>query len=71
MDNNRNEYYIGIVSKLNDNNTFISQNNILDENNIETYTDVLDMIPDIIHLSEDNSIVNTTDTDELISHNFK
>ena len=37
----------------------------------ETYTDVLDMIPDIIHLSEDNSELDTTDTDRLISHNFK
>ena len=39
--------------------------------NQETYTDILDMIPDIIHLSEDNSPLDTTDTEELISHNFK
>jgi hypothetical protein len=57
--------------KFNNNDTFISQINKIDENNIETYTDVLDMIPDIIHLSEDNSNVNTTDTEELISHNLK
>ena len=39
----------------------------------ETDTDVLDMIPDIIRLSEtDENIDNdTTDTIELISHNLK
>ena len=58
--------------KFTNNDTFISQNDNHDNNdNNETYTDVLDMIPDIIHLSEDNSILNTTDTEELISHNFK
>ena len=59
--------------KFTNNDTFIIQNNKNNSNyddNQETYTDVLDMIPDIIHLSEDNSIL-TTDTDELISHNFK
>ena len=56
------------------NDTFIPQNNMDNMNNmdnIETYTDVLDMIPDIIHLSEDNSPLDTTDTIELISHNLK
>ena len=57
--------------KFTNNDTFIPQNNKTEENNIETYTDILDMIPDIIHLSEDNSMVNTTDTEELISHNLK
>jgi hypothetical protein len=57
--------------KFTNNDTFIPQNNKTEENNIETYTDILDMIPDIIHLSEDNSNVNTTDTEELISHNLK
>ncbi len=52
------------------NDTFIPQNK-KDEPIEETYTDVLDMIPDIIHLSEDNSELNTTDTEQLISHNFK
>jgi hypothetical protein len=58
------------------NDTFIPQNN-QEIDNPETYTDVLDMIPDIIHLSEDNSSINTddvnetTDTNELISHNLK
>uniref|UniRef100_A0A6C0HVI4 Uncharacterized protein n=1 Tax=viral metagenome TaxID=1070528 RepID=A0A6C0HVI4_9ZZZZ len=39
----------------------------------ETYTDVLDMIPDIIRLSEteENIDNDTTDTIELISHNLK
>jgi hypothetical protein len=42
-------------------------------NNNENLTDILDMIPDIIHLSEDISDIDidTTDTDKLISHNFK
>lgn len=56
--------------KFNNNATFIPQNNI-EEDKQETYTDVLDMIPDIIQLSEDNSPLDTTDTDELISHNLK
>jgi hypothetical protein len=56
---------------FNDNDTFIPQPNNVNDNNQETYTDILDMIPDIIHLSEDNSELNTTDTAELISHNFK
>jgi hypothetical protein len=68
---------------FNTNDSFISQQNkdTFDnqednqennqENNQETYTDVLDMIPDIIHLTEDDSIITTTDTEELISHNFK
>jgi hypothetical protein len=56
--------------KFNEDDTFIPQININNDNN-ETYTDVLDMIPDIIHLSEDNSELNTTDTEQLISHNFK
>lgn len=34
-------------------------------------SDIMNDIPDIIHLSEDNSDVETTDTAELISHNFK
>ena len=47
---------------------------------IHTDTDVLDMIPDIIQLTEteENNIdidiedeLNTTDTEKLISHNFK
>jgi hypothetical protein len=54
--------------KFNNNEYFIPQNNNYD--NQETYTDVLDMIPDIIHLTEDDSIM-TTDTAELISHNLK
>jgi hypothetical protein len=37
--------------------------------NMETYTDILDMIPDIIHLSEDSEI-DTTDTEKLISNNL-
>ncbi len=41
----------------------------------ETYTDVLDMIPDIIRLSETEENIDdmndTTDTIELISHNLK
>ncbi len=46
-------------------------------NNTETYTDVLDMIPDIIHLSETEENIDeiynddTTDTEQLISHNLK
>jgi hypothetical protein len=56
--------------KFNEDDTFIPQININNDNN-ETYTDVLDMIPDIIHLSENNSELNTTDTEQLISHNFK
>jgi hypothetical protein len=54
---------------FNKNDTFIPQTN--KDDSLETYTDVLDMIPDIIHLSEDNSELNTTDTEQLISHNFK
>lgn len=57
--------------KFTDNDTFIPQTNKIEDYNLETYTDILDMIPDIIHLSEDNSIANTTDTEELISHNLK
>jgi hypothetical protein len=58
---------------FNKNDTFIPQINSNDDNHDdhETYTDVLDMIPDIIHLSENNSELETTDTDQLISHNFK
>ncbi len=58
--------------QFNNNDTFIPQNNnfALEEKQ-ETYTDVLDMIPDIIQLSEDNSPLDTTDTEELISHNLK
>ena len=56
--------------QFNTNNTFIPQVNQNNDNQ-ETYTDILDMIPDIIHLSEDNSPLDTTDTEELISHNFK
>ena len=57
---------------FNKNDTFIPQINANnDKDNNDTYTDVLDMIPDIIHLSEDNSELDTTDTEQLISHNFK
>jgi hypothetical protein len=58
---------------FNKNDTFIPQINANNDkdNGIDTYTDVLDMIPDIIHLSEDNSELDTTDTEQLISHNFK
>jgi hypothetical protein len=58
--------------KFDTHNTFIQNNNKNDYNNDnhETYTDVLDMIPDIINLTEDDSII-TTDTEQLISHNFK
>jgi hypothetical protein len=55
--------------QFNTNNTFIPNN--YENDNQETYTDVLDMIPDIIHLSEDNSEIDTTDTEQLISHSFK
>jgi hypothetical protein len=57
------------IVTFNTNETFIPQtnNNI---NNQDCYTDVLDMIPDIIHLTEDDSNI-TTDTEQLISHNFK
>jgi hypothetical protein len=39
--------------------------------NINTETDILEMIPDIIHLTESEEYIDTTDTDKLISHNFK
>jgi hypothetical protein len=55
---------------FNNNDTFIPQINN-NQDTQETYTDVLDMIPDIIHLSEDNSPIDTTDTEQLISHNLK
>jgi len=74
LNENINENDVSIQNKkvkFTNNDTFIPQNNKTEENNIETYTDILDMIPDIIHLSEDNSMVNTTDTEELISHNLK
>ncbi len=57
--------------QFSNNNTFIPQVNNDNEEKQETYTDVLDMIPDIIHLSEDNSPLDTTDTEQLISHNLK
>jgi hypothetical protein len=56
--------------KFNTNNTFYQNDNHNNNQDNETYTDVLDMIPDIINLTEDDSII-TTDTDQLISHNFK
>jgi hypothetical protein len=52
--------------KFDTDNTFYQNDN----HDNETYTDVLDMIPDIINLTEDDSII-TTDTEQLISHNFK
>ncbi len=55
------------------NETFISEDNRETMVATETYTDVLDMIPDIIRLSEteENIDDDTTDTIELISHNLK
>ena len=56
------------------NETFISADHReTHRENTETYTDVLDMIPDIIRLSEteENIDDDTTDTIELISHNLK
>ncbi len=59
--------------QFNSNDTFIPQTDFKENehNKVDTYTDILDMIPDIIHLSEDNSPLDTTDTEKLISHNFK
>jgi hypothetical protein len=57
--------------QFSNNNTFIPQVNNDNQEKQETFTDVLDMIPDIIHLSEDNSPLDTTDTEQLISHNLK
>ncbi len=58
--------------QFNNNDTFIPQQvNKDNQEKQETLTDVLDMIPDIIHLSEDNSPLDTTDTEQLISHNIK
>jgi hypothetical protein len=42
----------------------------VDDDVLNVDTDIMDMIPDIIHLSED-SPVDTTDTATLISHNLK
>jgi hypothetical protein len=64
---------------FNENETFIKNSEPNEKHNQETLTDVLDMIPNIIHLSEseeniDNlniDDINTTDTEQLISHNFK
>ena len=62
------------------NDTFIISPPSNSKETTETYTDVLDMIPDIIRLSETeeniddiNEIdaIDTTDTEQLISHNFK
>jgi hypothetical protein len=61
------------------NDTFIKQPPSNSKETTETYTDVLDMIPDIIRLSEteenididDINNIDTTDTEQLISHNFK
>ena len=39
--------------------------------NNNDYNDIFDKIPDIIHLTEDDSDNITTDTATLISHNFK
>ena len=58
--------------QFNNNDTFIPTKQYND--NIETYTDILDMIPDIIHLSETEENIDellTTDTEQLISHNLK
>jgi hypothetical protein len=58
------------------NETFISSPPTAKETT-ETYTDVLDMIPDIIRLSETEENIDdiddiiTTDTEQLISHNLK
>jgi hypothetical protein len=57
-----------IKQKINSSNTSIPQTE-QPNSNPETYTDVLEMIPDIIHLTESDDI--TTDTEKLISHNFK
>ncbi len=57
--------------QFNNNDTFIPQVSQNYQDKQETLTDVLDMIPDIIHLSEDNSPLDTTDTEQLISHNLK
>jgi hypothetical protein len=61
------------------NDTFINSPPSNSKETTETYTDVLDMIPDIIRLSEteenididDINNIDTTDTEQLISHNFK
>ncbi len=49
----------------------INSNIVFNETIDNIDTDILNNIPDIIHLSEDNSEIDTTDTAELISHNFK
>ncbi len=58
------------------NETFIPAKQTVDISAVsDTYTDVLDMIPDIIRLSETEENIDdmndTTDTIELISHNLK
>jgi hypothetical protein len=73
-----------LLTVLNNNNKTVSFNEevfIKQELNetsksIHTETDVLEMIPDIIHLTESDDIehinsIDTTDTEKLISHNFK
>ena len=66
MDNIRNEYYIGIVSKLNDNNTFIiytSQEMCLTKDGGKTFTYLLNRmaVDNFYEFSEVDSIEISSD----------
>ncbi len=67
------EHYISDQSLfgLHGNYMIYIKNNETKEEYTYTDVDVLDMIPDVIHLSEDESDIDTTDTVALISHNLK
>ncbi len=43
----------------------------INNENLETNTEIFDMIPDVIQLTEESSEVQTSDTEQLIAHNFK
>ncbi len=43
----------------------------INNDNLENNTEIFDMIPDVIQLTEDSSDVQTSDTEQLIAHNFK
>lgn len=43
----------------------------INNDNLDTNTEIFDMIPDVIQLTEDSSEVQTSDTEQLIAHNFK
>ena len=43
----------------------------INNDNQENNTEAFDMIPDIIQLTEESSEIETSDTEQLIAHNFK